>query len=718
MTQVKCGREITLKIPAASMRRRSAETGITPGDTLGWLGLLCRAAFIGLSVSLIMAVLILLGASEAQAAEAPPGLVLYGPAGEPMGPAPQLRTDVTIEVTGMLVRVRVEQRFSNPNGAWVEGVYVFPLPEDAAVDRLQMRYGERLIEGEIQERRQAEKTYQHARAKGQVTSLLDQQRANIFTTAVANIPPGETVTVQIEYQQPVRWLEGEFSLRFPMVVGPRYIPGRPLQSESGTATAHGWAADTDQVPDASQITPPVVVGAAEGFNPLQLRVVLHVGLVLADIDSPYHPVRVEVLAPGEYAVELTDGAVAAERDFVLRWRPTLAPQPAAALFNEQWQGRHYSLLMVMPPRPEALPQGRGRELILVVDTSGSMHGASIEQARVALLSALQRLKPGDRFNVIQFNHTLRQLFDRAMPVDQASLQRARSYVRGLKADGGTEMLPAMRRALYDPTASGLLRQVVFLTDGAVGNEQAMFEAVAQDIGDSRLFTVGIGSAPNALLMRRAAQLGRGTFTYIGSTDEVEDKVAALFAQLSAPVLTDVQLRWDAEEPDGSVVQTPLPVPDLYAGEPLVVAVESGRRLRSVHIEGRLGTQVWRHTARLQGGADGAGVHALWARRMIDDWMARQVTGEDRAAVRDAVLRLALEHHLVSRYTSLVAVDKTPRRPSSGELQSAAVPARLPAGWSADAVFGRLPATATPAPLFMLLGLLGLALGWLVRERGA
>ncbi len=718
MAQVKSGREITLKIPAASMRRRSAETTITPRDTLGWLGLLCRAVFIGLSVSLIMAVLILLGASEAQAAEAPPGLVLYGAAGEPMGPAPQLRTDVTIEVTGMLARVRVKQRFSNPNGVWVEGVYVFPLPKDAAVDRLQMRYAERLIEGEIQERRQAEKTYQQARAKGQVASLLNQQRANIFTIAVANIPPGETVVIQIEYQQPVRWLDREFSLRFPMVVGPRYIPGRPLKSESESATAHGWAADTDQVPDASQITPPVAVGAAEGFNPLQLRVVLHIGLALADIGSPYHPIRVEELAPGDYAVELAHGAVAAERDFVLRWRPALAAQPAAALFNEQWRGRYYSLLMVMPPRPEALPPSRGRELILVVDTSGSMHGASIEQARAALLSALQRLKPGDRFNVIQFNHTVQQLFDRAMPADQASLQRARRYVRGLKADGGTEMLPAMRRALYDPTPSGLLRQVVFLTDGAVGNEQAMFEAVAQDIGDSRLFSVGIGSAPNALLMRRAAQFGRGTFTYIGSTDEVEDKVAALFAQLSAPVLTDVQLHWDAEEPDASVVQTPLPVPDLYAGEPLVVVVESGRRLRSVRIEGRLGTQVWRHTARLQGGADGAGVHALWARRMIDDWVVRQVTGEDRAAARDAVLGLALEHHLVSRYTSLVAVDKTPRRPSASDLQSAAIPARLPATWSADAVFGRLPATATPAPLFMLLGLLGLVLGWLVRERRA
>lgn len=693
-----------------------------PFDRLGWLGLLWRAAFTGLWTSILMVVITLLFNSGARAAETPAGsaagLRLYGLSGEELGYAPQLRTDVSIKVTGMIARVRVQQRFSNPGDAWVEGIYVFPLPENGAVDRLRMLYNERLIEGEIQEKQQARKTYERARAKGQGASLLDQQRANIFTTSVANIPPHETVQVEIEYQQPLQWLAGEFSLRFPMVVGPRYIPGTPLVTESGDFAGQGWSRDTDQVPDASRITPPVVEGADDDFNPVAIEAVLNTGLRLADISSPYHQIEVTEQTEGRYRVVLADGTVPAERDFVLSWRVALADRPSAALFSQEWKDEHYGLLMLMPPQPESAPEPVARELVLVVDTSGSMHGDSIRQARAALLSALQQLRPGDRFNIIQFNSGLHALFDHAVPADHGHLSQARRYVLGLRANGGTEMLPAMRAALIDAQPSGLLRQVVFVTDGAVGNEQALFETVARHVGASRLFTVGIGSAPNALFMTRAAKFGRGTFTYIGSTDEVEQKIGSLFRQLGSPVLTDVRVHWQTVEGGDRVVQTPGTVPDLYAGEPLVLAVRAGSGLGQVHIEGQLGGRPWRHTASLRGGADGDGVHALWARRMIEDWMARLVIGEDRDAVRSGVLALALEHHLVSRYTSLVAVDRTPSRPENSMLKSAAVPTRLPAGWSGPKVFGRLPGTATPAPLFMLAGLFGLLLAWVTRRRQA
>jgi len=687
-------------------------------DRLGWLGLLWRATFTGIWTSVLMVVCTLLFNSGAGAAETVAGLRLYGGNGESLGYAPQLRTDVSIKVTGMLARVRVQQRFSNPGDDWVEGSYVFPLPENGAVDRLRMRYNERLIEGEVQERQQARETYERARAKGQGASLLDQQRANIFTTSVANIPPHETVQVEIEYQQPLRWLAGEFSLRFPMVVGPRYIPGEPLVTESGDFSGQGWSSDSDQVPDASRITPPVLEGAGDDFNPVALQVELNTGLKLADIVSPYHPIEVAEQAEGRYRVVLAAGTVPAERDFVLRWRPVLADQPGAALFSEEWKGEHYGLLMLMPPQPQSIPEPVARELILVVDTSGSMHGDSIEQARAALLNALGQLRPADRFNIIQFNSSLHALFDQAMPADREYLDQARRYVLGLRADGGTEMLPAMRAALIEPHPSGLLRQVVFVTDGAVGNEQALFETVARHIGDSRLFTVGIGSAPNALFMTRAAKFGRGTFTYIGGADEVERKIGTLFRQLGSPVLTDVRLRWQTVGAEAPIVQTPETVPDLYAGEPLVLAVRAGSGLHQVSIEGRLGGRPWRHTANLHGGADSDGVHALWARRLIEDWMARLVTGEAPENVRSGVLPLALRHQLVSRYTSLVAVDRTPARPENSGFRSAAVPARLPAGWSGPKVFGRLPGTATSAPLFLLVGLSGLLLAWVTGRRRA
>ncbi|MCG6966155.1 MAG: marine proteobacterial sortase target protein [Chromatiaceae bacterium] len=548
--------------------------------------------------------------------------------------------------------------------------------------------------------------------------MLDQQRDNIFTTSVANIPPGETLRVEIEYQQQLQWRDGEFTLRFPTVVGPRYIPGTPLAAAAHGSGGHGWAPDTDQVPDASRITPPVVTGADSRFNALSISALLDTGIALSELSSAYHPIAVAQLRPGRYRVTLASGDVPAERDFVLRWRPVLAAQPSAALFSEHWRGQDYALLMLMPPQQSAIPQHIARELVLVVDTSGSMHGDSIEQARAALLNALQRLRPGDRFNVVQFSDQVRALYGQAAPADPAHLEQARRYVRGLQAAGGTEMLPALRHALHDPVPSGLLRQVVFITDGAVGNEQALFRALVDEIGASRLFTVGIGSAPNALFMRKAAAFGRGSFTYIGSTGEVEQRVATLFRQLSMPVLTDVRLHWQTQDAARPPLQTPQAVPDLYAGEPLVVALQARALPHRVEIEGRLGAQPWRQTLELPqtmapGGTLAGGVHVLWARRMIDDWMARLLTGDPPDRVREAVLALALDHHLVSRYTSLVAVDHTPTRPDASGFATAAVPARLPAGWSAAAVFGRLPGTATPAALYLLIGLAGLAVATLL-----
>ena len=677
--------------------------------------LVLRRRLFGVLSCLLLAPWLTAGAHAEQDAY---GLRLYGADRTEVEQAPQLGTAVSMTVSGMVSRVRVVQRFRNAGARWVEGVYVFPLPEDAAVDRLQMRYAGRVIEGEIQERAQARRTYQQARQSGRGAGLLDQQRSNVFTTSVANIPPGETVEIAIEYQQAVRWSEGEFSLRFPTVVAPRYIPGEAIDRER-PERATGWSPDTDQVADASLITPPVVDNAPSGFNGLTLRVELDAGLALRGIDSPYHPIVVEQPAPRHYRVRLADGVVPAERDFVLRWRPVLGEQPSAALFTETWEGHEYALLMLLPPRADVPPVEVARELVLVVDTSGSMHGESIAQARAALRSALRRLRPGDRFNIIQFNDRVDALFADAVPADPAHLARGLDYARSLQADGGTEMLPAMRRALRDPSPSGLLRQVVFITDGAVGNEQALFGAVSADLGASRLFTVGIGSAPNALFMRKAAAFGRGTFTYIGSTREVERQVDTLFRQLAAPVLTDVGLRWADPQLAAEPVQTPDPLPDLYAGEPLVVALRATTLPRRVEVAGRLGAQPWRHTVVLPAAAeraDSSGVHALWARRLIDDWLARGVLGEAPEQVRAAVLQLALDHRLVSRYTSLVAVDRTPSRPATTDLASAALPVRLPAGWSAEAVFGQMPGTATPAPLALLLGTLALLFARLLAGR--
>jgi len=639
-------------------------------------------------------------------------LLLYLASGGVSLDAPLLKTDVKMDVSGMLARVSVHQRFQNIGSEWAEGVYVFPLPEDAAVDRMRLRIGERIIEGEIKEKAEARRTYEKAKREGKKASLLRQERPNIFTTAVANIAPGEEVVVEIEYQQNLHYDQEKLSIRFPMVVAPRYIPGTSLQSDKIKGfQGSGWAKDTIQVPDASRITPPVLDPSHGKVNQVSIEVKLNAGFPLARLDSSYHPVDSSQDEQGVHHLTLREGQVPADRDFELVWQTAASDAPQAAMFSENWEDADYALVMVMPPA-KANAGRTAREVVFVIDTSGSMHGASIDQARAALLLALQRLRPEDRFNVIQFNSDTHALFHGAVPATTNNIHKAMNYVAGLYAEGGTEMLSALQLALSEKAPEGMLRQVIFLTDGSVGNEVQLFNTIQQQLGVSRLFTVGIGSAPNSFFMTRAAQFGRGTFTYIGKVDEVKQKMAELFSKLESPMLTDISIKLDA---GAKVDIRPQRIPDLYLGEPLLVALRTERKPTRMEIKGVLDGKPWSRSIEMQGGAVSPGVHLLWARRAIADLMDDKARGKPESEVRPAVLNLALEHKLVSKYTSLVAVDKTPSRPMDKDLKQKNVPTNLPQGWNANKVFGSMPESATPAPLHLLLGLLGLLSGWLMRR---
>jgi Ca-activated chloride channel family protein len=352
-----------------------------------------------------------------------------------------------------------------------------------------------------------------------------------------------------------------------------------------------------------------------------------------------------------------------------------------------------------------------REVIFIIDTSGSMGGVSIRQARQALQYALERLKPGDFFNIIQFNSHTSQLFPYAVPASRQKLRIAKNYVLNLDAGGGTEMAPALHAALMNQTDSERVRQVIFLTDGSVGNENMLFEIIQQQLDQSRLFTIGIGSAPNSHFMARAAEYGRGTHTYIGNIDEVQEQMMHLFSKLERPVLSSIRLT-GAEA--YSHEMWPQLIPDLYAGEPLIVTIKAQKLMDNITVSGQLANQTWQSDITLSGGQSQDGIHGLWARKKIASLMSQQTRANESGSVRDLIVETALEHHLVSKYTSLVAVDKTPARSQAEKLKSAAMPTNLPAGWQYDKVFGQMPATATPAALHLLLGSLLVMTGWASR----
>jgi Ca-activated chloride channel family protein len=579
---------------------------------------------------------------------------------------------------------------------------VFPLPETAAVDHLLMKAGERTIEGQIRERAQAKAEYRQARVEGRKASLVEQERPNIFTTSLANLGPGEELVVEIEFQQTLDFDEGEVRLRFPLVVGPRYIPGQEI---AAGLSGPGWSANTDVVPDASRITPPVLPPGEVPRKPVAIEVDLDAGFPVRQLVSRYHAIVSEPKGEGRYLVRLRDELAPADRDFELAWAPEPGTMPREALFREERGGSTYALVTLFPPvGPQVEATRLPREVVYVIDTSGSMNGLSIEQARRALLLAIDRLRSTDRFNVIQFNNDTEVLWDETRPVTPESRAEARTWVGRLRAEGGTEMAGALLTALSGRGDARLVRQVVFLTDGSVGNEEQLFGIIRERLGDARLFTVGIGSAPNSHFMAKAAEFGHGTFTYIGDVREVEEKMGRLFSILESPVLTDVEVTWAG----GAKAETwPARVPDLYLGEPVVVSARLDGPTEQVAISGRRGSEAWTSAMALSGGRRGEGAAVLWARRKIEALLDSLHEGADAEEVRKGVVALGLEHHLVTKHTSLVAVDVTPSRPDGAGLHTAALPTNLPQGWVYESVFGELPQTATPAPYHALVAILWL-----------
>lgn len=664
--------------------------------------------------------------------------------------APRLGSDYSVTISGPTGRTVLTQRFSNPSDGWVEGVYVFPLPEDAAVDTLKIVAGNRVIVGEIKERQEAKIIYEEAKAKGQVASLLEQERPNIFTNSVANIGPHDFVVVQIEYQEAIQQTGGTYALRLPLVVAPRYNPAPVIQTVDFSSDGSGYGlAVNDPVPDRNRIEPPVLDPAKSApVNPVSITVKLNAGFALDKVISHHHKVNVSAPSDSEQVITLADGIVPADKDFELSWQAK-GTAPQVGLFSEHVGNKDYVLASIVPPAVAAGGPALPRETIFVIDNSGSMDGPSMTQAKEALLLGLGKLTPSDRFNVIRFDDTYDVLFPQAVPADGEHIRMAQGFVAGLNANGGTEMIPPLKAALADPDVNDtrFLRQVVFITDGAIGNEQEMFAILSAQRGRSRVFMVGIGSAPNSYLMTRAAELGRGTFTFIGDAAQVKARMDELFTKIGQPVITGLSARLE----NNSAELAPSLLPDLYLGEPLLIMAEADRLSGDLSISGMIGKTPWTVTLPLSKAAPGTGISKLWAHRKVADIEVAATLGT--LSVEDAnrqVLAVALAHQIVSSQTSLIAVDKTPQRPLDKPLTRAEVPLNLPAGWNFEKVFGKeqpqpkgqrdamaeaytqlaaatkpvsvsnaaqqvqLPQTATPSQLMALIGAVLLALAGLLR----
>ncbi|MEW6998499.1 marine proteobacterial sortase target protein [Colwelliaceae bacterium BS250] len=611
-------------------------------------------------------------------------------------------SDYNVDVSAMMARVVLTQSFINSSNDWVEGIYVFPLTEGVAVDDMEMWIGERFIKAEIQERKQAKKTYEIAKKAGKKASLVEQQRPNMFTTSLANIPPGETIKIKISYLQQVPLLANTFSLRLPLTITPRYIPAefseaklnyereqtaqqleqqtRPIDINQGI----GWSVNTFTVPDAASITPfqvPEHLG-----QKASIAVNLNVGLPLAEVHSDYHKINHSV-GQQTHKISLINANVTMNRDFVLNWTLSESVRPQAAYFKESKQGYDYGLFMITPPTASKVAQNIdntiAKEMIYIIDTSGSMGGVAIRQAKQALDFAVKQLKAKDKFNIIEFNSTFTTLFKQSKSASNSSVNRAVNWINNLQANGGTEMVAALKAATGESAGSGYIRQIVFITDGSVGNEEQLFRIIKSQLYDSRLHTVGIGSAPNSHFMERAAELGRGSFNYIGNVGEVQQKMSELFNRINQPMLTDITISW----PNENVELLPHKIPDLYATEPLIVSARwpsnsSFNDSQEMTVSGKINQQLWLQDMPINKAMQQSGIATWWARQKIKHLTYELYDSNDKIEKQtyiDKITTLAIKNRLLSKYTSFVAVEKTPSRILTDILKKRAVPNAMPNG---------------------------------------
>jgi len=618
---------------------------------------------------------------SAQAAD--PGEGCMQMAGDGRRILPLKHTEVKAEISGFVAEVSVTQVFGNPADRPIEAVYVFPLPENAAVNAMTLTVADRVIKGQIKKREDAKQIYEAAKAQGKTAALLDQERPNIFTQSVANIPPGHEIRVTLKYIQDLAYDHGVYKFSFPMTVGPRYIPG-----QAAGKTGTGWSADTDAVGDASRITPPVVKPGQRSGRDISVEVKLNAGIAVKNIRSTSHEITVKT--PGGAAAEIgldPDDRIP-NKDFLLTYEPAGKAVDAAVLAHKDGK-EGYLTLMVQPSADFPLSQVTPKELVFALDVSGSMSGFPIETAKETALRCLAGMNPGDTFQILSFSAGNKLHFEKPLKNTPENIALGRSVINGLHEGGGTEMLEAIRAVLEAPKDPERMRIVMFMTDGYIGNEAEILGFIKEHLNNSRIFPLGVGSSPNTYLLEEMAVMGKGTVQYVRQDEKpakLEKVIERFYDRISKPVLTDLSVDWkglDVQEPSPAVMQ------DLFAGQPVFLHAryeKSGSA--TVTLRGKMMGKPWAMPVKVdlpEKEAANAAMGPLWARARITE-LTRAMYGKEDADAREKIIQLGLEHELVTQYTSFVAVDESTA--SAGQTPLLVpVESELPEGTRYEGFFG-------------------------------
>lgn len=612
-----------------------------------------------LSVWLVSAPAFAQRTQHAQEEPAPLGLFL--PSDQGPIPLPLAATKVRGTLRGFVAQVEVTQTYVNPFDKTIEATYVFPLPERAAVHSMEMQVGDRVIVAEIKTRADAERTYEEAVHEGHTASLMTQERPNIFTQKVGNIPAGHKVDVKLTYVEALPYEEGVSSFVFPTVVGPRYIPGQPVKRADLQPNAR--YVDTDRVPDASRVSPPALGEGETSAHRIDLELLVQAGVPIRGLLSPSHHIVIDRMDDSTARISLAPGDRMPIKDFTL-FIDVRGGAPKATVLPHKQAGDGYFTLSLQPPAQPKAADVSPKDLFFVVDTSGSMSGAPVEACKTLVREALRHMNPEDRFTIMRFSDQVSALSSEPLPNTPDNVAAGLRFVDAMAGEGGTEMLNGIHRALEGAPAPDRVRVVFFLTDGYIGNDAEILAAVAQhNQAQARVFALGVGSSVNRHVLSNMARLGRGEVQFMRTDEPAQPFVEKFYRRVRNPVLTDIQLQWRGLD---IYDQSPAAIVDLFDGQPVLI---HGRYRNAgkgeLIITGRLGKKPYQTkiAVDLPTSANRPEVPSLWARSRIAEW-----TDEENirpGSHEEDITRVALEHSLVSAYTAFVAVDRdnVARQPS-------------------------------------------------------
>ncbi|HJX91454.1 MAG TPA: VIT and VWA domain-containing protein [Pyrinomonadaceae bacterium] len=640
-----------------------------------------KSYFLVLLIAVIAPIFIAMQSSEvgasAQTGQSSGALMVVDSTGKAKSLCPLKHTDVKAEISGFLSRVNVTQEFENPFKEKIEAVYTFPLPQNAAVDDMTMTIGNRVVKGKILPREEAQAVYEAAKSNGQVASLLDQERPNIFMQSVANVLPGEQIKITISYVEMLKYEAGAYEFVFPMVVGPRYISGQP----NGQKRGNGFAPDTTQVPDASRITPKMAPPGFRSGHDVSLDIQLDAGLLIDALDSKTHPIDIERPDGRSAHIRLKEAATIPNKDFVLRYDVAGGSIQDAILTHRSDKGGFFTMIL-QPPDRVAVQDVTPKELVFVLDTSGSMEGFPIEKAKETMKLAMDSLYPSDTFNLITFSGNTDILFPHPVPATKENIRKAQLLLSGRGGSGGTEMMTAIKAALEPSDNQDHVRIVCFMTDGYVGNDMEIISEI-QKHPNARVFGFGIGESVNRFLLDKMAEAGRGEVEYVGLNDDGSAAARRFHERIRNPLLTDISIDWNGL-PVADVY--PQRIADLFSAKPLIL---SGRFTApangTIRLKGKVAGNDFVRDIPVSFPETMAShdvLSSLWARRRIDDLMAQDYagaqSGQMKPDLKQTITQVGLEYRLITQFTSFVAVEEMVVT-DGNQPRRIDVPVEVPAG---------------------------------------